>query len=324
VDSISLHDRCQLLYNLRMKRVVEGAALSPDWVVQATRHHIGLTGTAPVAAYTPERLPRGAMRIDLHQGIEVGIVLAGRHERQFEDFVMPLEPGDIWLCAMWEPHRWHVLSDWGSSLGIVFLPEFLGEERFDGISWLTLFAVRPRERPRVGTDAMRKRVLAVGEDLRREITERPPRWMTAVRLGILHILFELSRGWSPPPVRRPESKVYVSDLTKIMPALRLIQDNPAKPVRQVEAASACGLSVSGFSRIFVSTMGMSFTRFHVRARLAFAAHLLVATDSSIEAIADKAGFVDDSHLIHAFVKHYACTPGQYRRRVQIIGPDTEG
>jgi len=296
---------------------ISEAALRPDWILRVTRHHVGLTGAAPVAAYVPESHLRGATRIDIHQGSEVGIVLTGRQTREFQDFVMSLEPGDIWLCAMWEPHRWQVLSDQSSSLGVVFLPEFLGEERFNGMSWLGLFALPPRERPRVTSDAMRKRMLMIGEDLRREITEKPQGWMSAVRLGLLQILFHLSRDWMR-SVPRPGSALYASDLTRIMPALKLIQDNPARPVRQVEAAAACGLSVSRFSRIFLKTLGMTFARFHLRARLALVVHLLLTTNLPVEAIALEAGFVDDSHLIHAFVKHYACTPGQYRRQALSV------
>jgi len=303
-----------------MESVPDGALLSPDWVTRVTPHHVGLTGAEPVSAYIPEPLPRGTMRIDVHQGLEVGVVLTGRHVRRFEDFVMALDPGDVWLCAMWEPHGWHVISERGSSLGIVFLPEFLGEERFDGVSWLSIFALPPAVRPRVETSKARSSILALGEELGGEFASKRAGWMTAVRLGVLRILFLLSREWRHPSPARVWSSLYASDLGRIMPALRLLHNDPPKAVRLSEAAQVSGLCAAHFGRVFLKTMGMSFQRFCMRARLAWVANRLLTTNLPIEAVAADAGFVDGSHLIHTFAKHYGCTPGEYRR--QALSPPT--
>ncbi len=61
-------------------------------------------------------------------------------------------------------------------------------------------------------------------------------------------------------------------------------------------------------------MGVTFGRFALRARLAFAAHRLLSTDLSVEAIAAEANFTDASHLHRHFVKHYGQTPRAYREQ----------
>jgi len=297
-----------------MRSCVSEAALSPAWAISATRHHVGLTGSAPVAAYIPRTLHRGTRRLHIHQGAEVGIVLTGEQVRRFEDVAVSMQAGDVWLCAMWEPHEQHITSDEGSSLGIVFLPGFLGEQRFDGLSWLALLAAPPGERPRVTTDAMRRHMLAIAHRLRLEISRKRPGWMTAVRLGILQILFELGRDWEPRLPGRPGSAPSVFSLTRIMPALKLIQDDPAEATMVSDAAAVCGFSPAHFSRLFRRMIGMSFARFQTRARLAYVVHLLLTTSETIESIAHRAGFVDGSHLTHVFLRHYACTPGSYRRQ----------
>jgi len=38
----------------------------------------------------------------------------------------------------------------------------------------------------------------------------------------------------------------------------------------------------------------------------------------VEAIARNAGFVDGSHLHRAFVRHYGCTPREYRARQEEV------
>jgi transcriptional regulator GlxA family with amidase domain len=59
-------------------------------------------------------------------------------------------------------------------------------------------------------------------------------------------------------------------------------------------------------------MGLSFGKFRRRAHLAYAAHLLLTTDHTMDAIAAEAGFVDGSHLHRHFVERYRTTPGEYR------------
>jgi AraC-like DNA-binding protein len=63
-------------------------------------------------------------------------------------------------------------------------------------------------------------------------------------------------------------------------------------------------------------MGTSFGQFSLRARLGYAAHRLLASDLTVEAIAQRAGFVDASHFHRTFVRHYGCTPRTYRERAR--------
>jgi AraC-like DNA-binding protein len=42
----------------------------------------------------------------------------------------------------------------------------------------------------------------------------------------------------------------------------------------------------------------------------------MTSEMSAEAIAAEVGFADGSHLHRMFVRHYGCTPGQYRTQGQ--------
>jgi len=70
-------------------------------------------------------------------------------------------------------------------------------------------------------------------------------------------------------------------------------------------------------------MGLSFAKFRLRARLAYAARLLLTTRLPTEAVATQAGFVDGSHLHRSFVRRYGTTPGQYREE-RHYGPQPGG
>jgi len=71
-------------------------------------------------------------------------------------------------------------------------------------------------------------------------------------------------------------------------------------------------------------MGLSYGKFCLRSRLAAAAQALLDTDLPVQAIADRTGFSDGSHLHRSFASHYGCTPTDYRRRALTTLPTTNG
>jgi len=285
-----------------------------DWVLSATWHDYQLTPDAPIHPIVSTHPRPRPLAVDLHEAMEVGIMLRGRQERQYPDWGLDLTPGDVWLQPMWEPHAWRPTVPDTENILLIFLPQFLGEEQLGDVSWLTLFAAPPQHRPWVRDHALRTRVLSIGREMAEEITQREQGWLTAVRLGVLRLLFLLSRYWSPPKRSVDASHIGANTLSRIMPAIALIHERRPGTVTVAEAAVACGLSRSRFGTLFSQTMGSSFGQFSLQARLGYAAHRLLTTGMPIEAIAQKAGFVDASHFHRTFVKHYGCTPSRYRAR----------
>jgi AraC-like DNA-binding protein len=275
-----------------------------------------LTSDAPLWAATHLHSDAGPPAVSIHAGVEVGVVLAGREEIQLDDCVIEGEPGDVWLCAMSEPHRYRVVEPGTVNLVLVFLPTFLGEETLGGRPWLTLFAVPPRRRPRVTDDRLRADLLSIARELQREVEQKAEGWQYAVRLNLLRLLFHLSRDWHYPGRTRTSAgrRAYGGSLSRIMPALALVYERAPHLVSRAEAARACGVGPSRFTMLFRETMGTAFQTFRGRVRLTFAARLLVTTSLSTETIAVRTGFSDASHLHRAFVHEYGCTPGQYRQQ----------
>ena len=249
---------------------------------------------------------------DMHQAFEVAVVLSGQEDRHCQGLVLTLDPGDVWLSPAWEPHGWRATAPDTRELLLQFLPEFLGEETFEGMSWLSLFSTSPHHRPRVGGTRMREQVLSLAHELSQEIAQERRGWATAVRFSILRLLFLISRNWEPPGLADRRRHVRTSNLARIAPAVELVHLHPERRLTLAEGAAACSLSVSHFCFVFQQTMGLSFGKLALRARLAYAAHLLLSTDSSMEAITQRFGFVDVSHFHHAFTRHYGLTPARYR------------
>ncbi|MFB3880780.1 MAG: helix-turn-helix domain-containing protein [Armatimonadota bacterium] len=295
-----------------MAQHVRGSELASVRGRRATLYDFQLSGEAPLFADSNDYADMTPLEIEVHAGAEAGIVLSGSEEHHLDDHVFRAEAGDVWLTSTWEPHGWRVASRDTEDVVLIFLPEFLGEEQLGNLSWLNLFVVPPRQRPRVRTAEARQRVLALGHDLRREIQQRRPAWQTAVRLGLLNLMLTLSRDWRPPNRPSVQPRVRTTNMARIMPALSLVHADPLRRVSVQKAAAACALGRAQFCAIFQETMGVSFGRFCQRSRLGHAAELLLSTDCPTDTIAKRTGFTDGSHLHKAFLKRYGCTPGQYR------------
>jgi AraC-like DNA-binding protein len=284
-----------------------------------------LTPARPLHGGVVEMPYPAPLATDMHRAFELGVLLTGSEDRHFEDFVAPLEPGGIWLCGAWEPHGWRARSPGTQELVLQFLPDFLGEEMFDGVSWLSLFSAPPDQRPRLTDEDQRQEALGIAVSIRREMRERTRGWLAAIRLGILRLLLSLIRGWEPSAAVGRDHIVRTGSLERVMPAIRLVHSDPTRRLNLREAAAACGLSVSQFGFLFRNVMGLSFGKFCRRARLAYVAQLLLTTDLSVEAVAATAGFSDASHLHHAFAAAYGSTPARYRANGRPLtgeGPST--
>ncbi len=252
--------------------------------------------------------------IHMHPEVEIGLVFEGIEEVHFSEYVHTCRRGDVWLCAPWEPHAWQVQAPNTTNLVLIFPPDFIGEELVGPVPWLTIFSLPPQLRPRVRCEKTRQRVLEAAETIRLEITERAPFWERSVRLEALRIMNELVRIDDGTAAIADRPNARLASMSQLMPAFALVHSLPWRRVSAKEAASACGLSISRFHYLFARVVGMGFGQFGIRARLAFAANLLVKSDKTLSDIASESGFVDHSHLHRVFVKQYGCTPTEFRSR----------
>jgi len=273
---------------------------------------------APIDGWS-HRYPAAMARAtaDMHALFEIGIMTSGVREAHTVGGTAQLRAGDVWLSPGWEAHGWRYPEPGTSDVVVMFRPDFLGEERLGDIPWLSLFAAPPRDRPRVTSAAMRRRVLALAQELAMEVDERPQGWIGGARQCVLRLLLTLRRGWQPPVRVAAQAALAAPALSRIMPAIALVCSDPSRRVSVTEAARVCALSATQFRLTFRRTMSVTFGHFAARTRLAHAAHLLTNTNLTTAAVAEQTGFTDASHLNRLFGRVHGCTAAAYRRRTRL-------
>ena len=261
---------------------------------------------------------------DVHHTFEMGVLLSGQEQRYFGSIIRTVSPGDAWWAVAWEPHGWRTTRAPSDELVIHFVPEFLGDAEIGGVSWLSFFAAAPEQRPGVKDKETRRKVLALGRALERELEQEDWGWQSIVRCHMLNLLATVGRESVHLGEEWLSASTSTSALARIMPAVELLHEDLGTRLPLEEAAEACGLSPAWFRTLFKGTIGVTYSQFERRARLALAARLLLGTDMPVEAAAERTGFVDASHFHRTFSRQYACTPAEFRtqgRRVTAEGSD---
>jgi len=285
-------------------------------LTEATPIHVGL-----VRAEHPT-----APDYDMHFGVELGVVISGRMRRHWRSWRTELGPGQVWHCGVWEPHGWEVLAVPCEHLVLVFLPELLVNTGFSsdrGRDWLAAFRAAPQDRPQAHGRA-RQRVLWLAQQIALRVRTAGPDSRLWPRLLAFELLLTLQRQWSPPHYQAAPLPGSLDSLGRAVDVLLRAKHMVTVP----EAAAVAGLSASAFNRAFRKLTGVSFAKFALRHRLGQAALQLLRSQDPIKTVAREWGFTDDSHLHRCFLRHYGCSPGDYRRRrrqgprVVMGGPGT--
>ena len=114
-------------------------------------------------------------------------------------------------------------------------------------------------------------------------------------------------------VEQSDANGINAGMSRIQKAVSLVRTSKIPPSLE-SAARSCSLSVSRFSYLFHSTMGVSYGQFALRVRLTNAANDVRTGIYTLNEIAERHGFCDASSFCHAFRKVYRCTPNEFKAR----------
>jgi AraC-like DNA-binding protein len=254
---------------------------------------------------------------DMHYELEAGIVYSGKAVRKYQGYEAVLEPGQVWLSGVWEPHGFEILEAPCDMIVFMIYPEFLVKTDQPGFNWIELFSLPAVKRPQIPR-GQRDDVLRLCEKLQEvsagnkpEVQSTDQRRLLWTKLLLQQLLLYLSEGREG--LLTPHKGMDSDQFIHLQPCMQLIY-NSKKLISLEDAARACALSPSQFSKLFKKHMGLPFSKFALRYRIKEAARQLIETDEPIKYIAVKWGFTDASHFYNCFMDHYAVSPKEYRER----------
>ncbi len=251
---------------------------------------------------------KSASQYDMHYCVEMGIVCSGSMKRIFPGYERTLHRGDAWFCGIWEPHGFSVISAPSEVLVFLIYPPFLVKTIFEGSSgndWLKPFKVTPKSRP-VPDVRKKEHIMCICRkllDYREELSRSHLAICTMELLALLAMDWDHGKVTEAGSFRHYEVTARAIDM--------LFREKHFIPTGEI--ASRCGVSRNHFSRIFSENMGIGFAKFALGFRLNNAACDIRSSLMTLDEIAEKNGFSDDSHLCHRFTAHFGVSPMQYKR-----------
>ena len=277
--------------------------------------HPELTPESPFDMIVEDgRGPQQEFKGDVHYCLQFSIVLAGVAEAVFGDWKKIFRRGQMWWTMCWEPHAFRILSERCIILSININVDNVGNVGpYSSVDWLAPFTVPPSDRYCPVTPVDRRRMHFNARRLYYLNKLRPVNWKTHSWLLIHQILLEASEAVGKVPDSSSGPAVLNLDMSRIQKAVQLVRTSLVPPSLG-EAAAACSLSVSRFSVIFSSVMGVSYGQFALRVRLSNAANEVRSGLYTLNEIAERHGFCDASSFCNAFKKIYRCTPNEFKVR----------
>ena len=249
---------------------------------------------------------------DMHYELELGIVLKGGMQRHYENYKVNLEPGEIWLCGMWEPHGFKITRDNSKIIVFVILPQMVADLRFvesPDFNGMSFFTTPPKNRLCL-TRTAHKETLDLGKRFEEIICKDRSNKVLRLKLLFTELLLNIKENTKELSKAEIQPSGSYSLINK---AIRIALENKQLLTEQ-EVAKNCGISRNAFNHYFEKMMGVTFSKFALRHRLSSAAFQLARTEDPVKAIAVDWGFTDASHLYHCFLKHYGCSLVEYRNK----------
>lgn len=249
-----------------------------------------------------------------HEYIELLYGMEGQAQVLIGERLYPMGPGDLLLINAHEVHDVRIHKGLTCYFVVKFLPEILyakGQSLTGLRYFLPLWQKEMLFSPVLPAKVLEKAGIdAVLKNMMAEEKGRQVGFELALEADILRLFTWILRERCP---RKEEGEAKINgELKKALEhALFLAQENFAEwGVR--DAARACGLSYSYFSRSFKEAFGMSFVAYLEELRLAEAERMLLTGDADISEIAMRTGFGTVSYFIACFRRKYGTTPKKFR------------
>jgi len=251
-----------------------------------------------------------------HKEVEFVLVVEGLHEMHTPTQVYRLSPGDVMVVGSSQLHRG--LTPAGQDVAYIVLhidlepyfdPAMMHYTRhfMEVLSPLEELNYIFRKFPHV-----QQEVSSIIHAIHEEVMLKQKGYEIAVSMHIKHLLLTLLRNDDQELLLAHE---YV-DADVLRPVITYIEEHIAEKVDMGVVSKLAGMSYSYFSKYFKSKIGISFTDFVNRKRIAKAERMLAIGNKNINDIAAEVGIENMAHFYELFKRFCGCTPKQYKQKMR--------
>lgn len=260
--------------------------------------------------------PSDSPRWHHHKEVEFIYVLEGVHHMYTPDHSYTLHPGDAVVIGSSQLHRGQGHPGMEVSYIVLhvdlepyFDPAMMHYTRhfMEVLEPLEILNYMFRQSERVQSE-----VGGILLRIHEEVMKKRKGYEIAVSMHIKHLLLTLLRNDDRELLSAHE---YV-DADMLQPVIAYIEEHLADKIEMSEACRIAGMSYVYFSKYFKNKIGISFTEYVNRKRIAKAERMLAAGGQSITDIARAVGIENMSHFYEMFRRVAGCTPGQFQAKIR--------
>ncbi len=254
-----------------------------------------------------------------HKEIEFILVQEGVHTIHTSSRIYELHPGDVIVIGSSQLHKAQLRPNNHASYIVLhvdlepyFDPAMMHYTRhfMEVVTPLEemnyLFKKYPHVQDEVGSAILH---------IHDEVMQKKKGYEIAVSMHIKHLLLTLLRNDEEGLLSAHE---YV-DADLLRPVIAHVENCLSEKIDMAEVSRLAGMSYVYFSKYFKKKMGIAFTEYVNRKRIAKAEKLLAIGSQSVIEIAAAVGFENMAHFYELFKRFNGCTPKQFKATMKREG-----
>ncbi len=222
------------------------------------------------------------------------------------------KPGDITIANPYEVHSNIAINQKHKYCLIIIDLDFLSGANRDGIDLRHILIGQEKKFCNHVNNNER-----LGEIVRRieeELREEKEYYKTVVHSLVNEFFAIALRDYLQNTAQEKTSDIGIKQVKLIAPALSQIHTNYAKKHTVEELANACSISKFHFCRVFKQVMGITVVQYVTKYRVDVAEVMLLNGTDSINEVAYKCGFDDESYFYRCYKKIKGIAPGKVRKK----------